>query len=91
MEVLLGWLIEQAPLIVVLGIVIYWLQGRLKESETEKKELAKDVNDLIGMWERSAKKMSDDNKDESNVKQKILSMLTEIKTILNTFIQHNTK
>jgi hypothetical protein len=91
MEVLLGWLVEQAPLIVVLGVVIYWLQSRLKESEKEKKELAKDVNELIGLWERNTQKMNDDTKDDSTTKQKILSMLTEIKTILNTFIQHNTK
>lgn len=71
------WLLQQAPVIVVMGVVIWWLAKRLVKSEDEKDLLSKDVIKISTLWEAKADKM-DDNKDE------ILKLLTEIKQIVSS-------
>jgi cytochrome c-type biogenesis protein CcmH/NrfF len=74
-----SWLLEQAPVIVVMGIVIWWLAKRLVKSETEKDEMAKDVIKITTLWESKADKMSDE--DEAT-KREIISLLHDIKASL---------
>ncbi|PZR04732.1 MAG: hypothetical protein DI539_25370 [Flavobacterium psychrophilum] len=68
------WLLQQAPVIVVMGIVIWWLAKRLEKAQDEKDVLSKDVVKLTTIWEEKA----NDGKDEE-----ILRLLTEIKTIVS--------
>ena len=69
------WLIQQAPVIVVMGIVIYWLSKRLVKSEDQKDILSRDVVKLTTIWEEKYK-------NESGNKDEILRLLTEIKQIV---------
>ncbi len=74
-----SWLLEQAPVIVVMGIVIWWLAKRLVKSESEKDEMAKEVIKITTLWELKANKMDEEDK---TTKKEILSLLQEIKSSL---------
>ena len=72
-----SWLLQQAPVIVVMGVVIWWLAKRLVKSEDEKDLLSKDVIKISTLWESKADKM-DGSKEE------ILKLLAEIKQIVSS-------
>jgi predicted nucleic acid-binding Zn-ribbon protein len=74
-----NWLIQQAPVVIVMGIVIWWLAKRLEKAEDEKDLLSKDVIKISTLWEAKADKMDEEDK---STKQQILSLLTEIKEIV---------
>lgn len=69
------WLIQQAPVVVVMGVVIYWLSTRLTKAQDEKDILSRDVVKLTTIWEE---KYQDNNHKE----EEIIKLLTEIKTIV---------
>ena len=71
------WLIQQSPVIVVMGIVIYWLSKRLVKSEEMKDVLSRDVVKLTTIWEEKYQ-------NESGNKDEILRLLNEIKIIVST-------
>ena len=70
------WLLQQSPVIVVMGVVIWWLSKRLVKAEEEKDTLSKDVVKLTTIWEN---KYEDNNGKEDQ----IIQLLTEIKTIVS--------
>jgi len=72
-----SWLLQQAPVIVVMGVVIWWLAKRLVKAEDEKDLLSKDVIKISTLWESKADKM-DGSKEE------ILKLLAEIKQIVSS-------
>lgn len=74
------WLLEQAPLTVVLGVVIWWLSNRLTKAEKDKDEISREVIKLATLWEKKTEK---DEDDEDLLKSQILKSLEEIKLILN--------
>lgn len=74
------WLLEQAPLTVVLGVVIWWLSNRLTKAEKDKDEISREVIKLATLWEKKTEKNED---DEDLLKSQILKSLEEIKLILN--------
>lgn len=74
------WLLEQAPLTVVLGVVIWWLSNRLTKAEKDKDEISREVIKLATLWEKKTEKVED---DEDLLKMQILKSLEEIKLILN--------
>lgn len=74
------WLLEQAPLTVVMGVVIWWLSNRLSKSEKDKDEISREVIKLATLWE---KKTENDANEDDLLKQQILKSLEEIKSILN--------
>ena len=67
-----GWLVQQAPVIVVMGVVVWWLAKRYEKAENDKSELAKEVIKLTVAYE--TKLDSDKEKD-----QEIKALLTEIR------------
>jgi len=69
------WLANQAPVIVVMGIVIYWLANRLVRSEDQKDLLSKDVVKLSTLWEDKVDKGSERE-------NQIIQLLNEIKSIV---------
>ena len=71
-----GWLIEQAPVVTVMGIVVWWLAKRLAKAEDEKDSLSKEVIKITTLWEAKADKMDEEDKA---TKQQILALLNEIK------------
>lgn len=73
------WLLEQAPVIVVMGAVIYWLQGKLNKAEEDKDSLAKDVIKLTTLWEE---KSSEIDQNGIKAKEQILELLRDIKTLV---------
>lgn len=73
------WLLQQAPVIVVMGVVIWWLAKGYVKSQQEKEQLSKDVIKLATLWEEKADKMST---DDQQTKQEILGLLREIKGFL---------
>lgn len=79
MDELTKWLFEQLGMVVVMGIVIFWLQRRLIKSENEKDKLSQDVIKLTTLWENKAKSMDE---DDNNFKEKILNILSEIKGMI---------
>ncbi|MEJ4088232.1 hypothetical protein [Galbibacter orientalis] len=74
------WLIQQAPVVVVMGIAIYYLAKKLTKAEDEKDTLAKDVIRLTAIWEERM----DINKEAD---KEILNVLLQIKAI----VQNNSR
>ena len=74
------WLLEQAPLTVVLGVIIWWLAKKLEKIETERDEISKEVIKLATLWEKKTEQSED---DEDELKRQILHSLEEIKNTLN--------
>ena len=72
----LSWLVQQAPVVVIMGIVIWWLARRLEKAEDDKDTLSKDVVKVTVLWEEKASK--DGTKNDE-----IIKLLTEIKTIVS--------
>lgn len=75
-----NWLIEQAPVVIVLGIVIYWLAKRYTDKDKQLETLAKDFIQLSVKWHDWLEKGLTANKDDA---QKILEKLDEIKDIID--------
>jgi arsenate reductase-like glutaredoxin family protein len=98
MELVLGWLLKQTPVIVVMGIVIYWLQNKLTQAEKENKELtklmsesSKDLAQTLSALENLKNKLGEDSKEDATTKQLILQKLTEIKTMVSTLLFNEKK
>jgi cytochrome c-type biogenesis protein CcmH/NrfF len=70
-----NWLLQQSPVIIVMGIVIWWLAKRLEKAQDEKDVLSRDVIKITTLWEEKAS----DSKDEE-----IIKLLTEIKGIVSS-------
>jgi hypothetical protein len=73
------WLVDQAGLVVVMGVVIYWLAKRYEKVENEKGELAKEVIKLLINVEN---KMDGDKLDTLEIKQR-LDKIIELVQIWN--------
>jgi len=73
------WLLEQAPVIVLMGVVIWWLAKRLIKSENEKDELAKDVIRVATLWEEKSDKLDNNG---TKMKEQILELLRDIKMLV---------
>ncbi len=85
---ILDWLLQQAPVVIVMGAAIYWLAKKLNKSHKDKDELAKDVIKLTSLWEEKSDKIEDRNdkqrERDEHVNDKILELLHDIKLIVST-------
>jgi len=81
-----AWLIEQAPVIVLMGVVIYWLANRLIKAEKEKDELAKDVIKVATLWEEKSDQIGDASE---KTKEQILELLRDIKMLVKNSNNEN--
>jgi len=84
---LVEWLIQQAPVVVVMGAAIFWLAKKLNKSEEDKDELAKKVIELATLWEEKSDKI-EENHEKQRVRDerghdKILDLLHDIKLIVS--------
>ena len=84
---LLNWLVQQAPVVVVMGVIIYYLAKKLTKAEAEKDEMAKNVIKLTVLWEEKSDKLdakADKQSEKSDAdSQQILELLRDIKILLN--------
>lgn len=78
--VITDWLSIQAPVIVVMGAVIYWLQSRyiktqdkLEKSQEEKSGMAQDMLEFVKIIKE------DRDKDKQDKDKEMVSILREIK------------
>lgn len=62
---LMSWLLQQSPVIIIMGIVIYWLAKRYERSENDKSELAKEVIKLTVAYET---KLDSDKEKDAEIK-----------------------
>jgi len=76
MDEITRWLFEQLGMVIIMGVVIFWLQRRLVKSEDEKSGLAQDVIKLTTLWENKAKELGEGDRE---FKEKCLNLLNEIK------------
>lgn len=76
-----NWLKLQAPVIVVMGIVIWWLAKQLVKSQTKNETLTENVIKIATLWEAKSQSLSEDDKE---FKKEIYEKLNEIATILKT-------
>lgn len=67
-----SWLIQQAPVVVVMGVVVYWLAKRYEKAEQDKSDLAKEVIKLTVAYET---KLDNDKEKDAEIK----ALLTEIR------------
>lgn len=85
MDALLTWLLQQAPVVVVMGVVIWWLAKQLTKKDKLVSELSKEVIKLTTLWETKSEQLSD-NTSEGH--EEVLRLLKEIRKLL---IERNSK
>lgn len=75
---LVQWLMGQAPIIVVLGAVLWWMKGKYEEAvkkidtvNEEKANLARDVVKITVLWEQ---KHNLDNEVNAEIKRLLLEI-----------------
>jgi len=87
---MINWLIQQAPVVVVMGAAIWWLANKLNKAENDKDEMAKEVIKLTALWEEKSDKIDSKSEklDEKNTKvnEQILELLRDIKTVVSKAI-----
>lgn len=66
------WLLNQAGLVVVMGVVIWWLAKRYEKAEQDKTDLAKEFIKLMVSVES---KMDLDKSDNSEIKQQLNKLI----------------
>ena len=79
MDALLTWLLQQAPVVVVMGVVIWWLAKQLLVKDKVVSELSKEVIKLTTLWESKSEQLSDDT---SEGHEEVLRLLKEIRKLL---------
>lgn len=76
---ILPWLLEQAPVVVVLGVIIWWLNKKLSKVEKERDDISREAIKLATLWEKKTEQMEG---AEDELKRQILRSLDEIKNAL---------
>ena len=74
------WLIQQAPVIVVMGVAIYWLAKAYQGERKRNRNLSDKVVELCTLWEHKAGQI---NEIESERSKQIIALLIEIKSLIN--------
>jgi hypothetical protein len=79
MDALLTWLLQQAPVVVVMGVVIWWLAKQLLKKDKMVTELSKEVIKLTTLWEQKSEQLADDTSEGHG---EVLRLLKEIRNLL---------
>ena len=66
MNVLTEWLTNQIPVIFVMGVVIWWLQNRLKKSEERSRHLADSIIEQSTLWQHLAESIGEERKEKAD-------------------------
>ena len=73
-----SWIFEQVPVIIVMGVVIYWLAKQLIAINKQKDLLSKEVIKITTLWEIKADKIGVKDKE---FKKEVIELLNKIKFI----------
>lgn len=73
----LKYLLQQAPIVVFMGVVIWWLAKRYEKKDQQCEKLSIDIISLASHWEEWLR-----NNDIPGAHKDILEKLEEIKDIL---------
>tara|TARA_R110001632_G_scaffold67464_1_gene158442 strand:+ start:1373 stop:1618 length:246 start_codon:yes stop_codon:yes gene_type:complete len=73
-----SWIFEQVPVIIVMGVVIYWLAKQLIVINKQKDQLSKEVIKITTLWEIKADKIGVKDKE---FKKEVIELLNKIKFI----------
>ncbi len=73
---ILQYLLQQAPVVVFLGLVIYTLYKQYLKKDEQVSQLSEEVVKLAALWESKAEKL-----DDKAHKEKVLELLREIKQL----------
>lgn len=79
METLLEWLLLQAPVVVVMGVVIWWLAKQLLAKDKLVSDLSKEVIKLTTLWETKSEQLSDNT---SEGYEEVLRIIKEVRSLL---------
>ena len=79
MEAIVTWLIQQAPVVAVLGAVVWWLSKRLVKAEEQKDKMAEDVIKLTTLWQSKGEELGDGGVEKH---REILRVLNEIRILV---------
>lgn len=95
----LTWLLQQAPVIAVMGIIIWWLAARFTKKDNELQELSKEVMKLVALWEAKADALASERTKFADLLNRLLdqhrekhddllSKLKELADALNAVLQN---
>ena len=70
-----GWLVDQVPVIVVMGVVIWWLARRLEKIEQQKNVLAESMIKLTTLYESKLDMHDANAKDTKVLLEEIISLI----------------
>jgi len=79
MTELTTWLLQQAPVVVVMGVVIWWLAKQLLAKDKIVTELSKEVIKLTTLWEEKSEQLSDNT---SEGYEEVLRIIKEIRSLI---------
>lgn len=68
------WLIEQLPVVVVMGVVLYFLFKMYREKDEQVAILSQKTIELATLWERRS-----DEQDDAQFKKEVLECLNDLK------------
>lgn len=57
------WLLQQSPVIVVMGVAIWWLAKQLMRKEAQLEQISEKAIQLATKWEEKAEHIGDKNKE----------------------------
>lgn len=76
------WLLQQAPVIVVLGIVIWWLARQYLKKDKQLTQMSEKTIQLATKWEEKAEYLGNKNKEShSEIMQGQRAMASDIAEI----------
>ena len=55
----IDWLLQQAPVVIVMGFAIWWLASKLSKKDSQLIEITKETIKLAALWEGASKKFSE--------------------------------
>ena len=79
MDAMLTWLLQQAPVVVVMGIVIWWLAKQLLAKDKLVSDLSKEVIKLTTLWETKSEQLTDKTSEGYD---EVLRILKELRSLL---------
>ena len=76
---MLTWLLQQAPVVVVMGVTIWWLAKQLLAKDKLVSDLSKEVIKLSTLWETKSEQLSDNTSERYD---EVVRILKEVRSLL---------
>ena len=79
MEELTKWLLEQAPVVVVMGTGLWWTVKRLSKAEEDKQKMAEDIIKITILWQNTGEDLTEDAEE---FQKEVIDILKDIKRMI---------